>query len=70
MSQELPKGWQAEISDAGVLTVRSPAGEVVSVLPRGTHAALDTFGPVTKRWIENWWDATLRENRSTTKERR
>lgn len=48
-------GYTLYCSSTGVLRVTSPKGEVVSVLPIGTHAALDVFGESTKKQIVRWW---------------
>lgn len=37
----------------GILVV----DDAISVLPRGTHAALDILGKPTKRRIVAWWKA-------------
>lgn len=42
-----PKGY--------TLWVEMPDGKVVSVLPVGTHAALNVFGDKTKKKMVDWW---------------
>jgi hypothetical protein len=49
-------GYRVTCSKHGTLTVFRPfAADDISVLPRGTHAALDVLGAETKRRIVVWW---------------
>jgi homogentisate 1,2-dioxygenase len=45
-------GHIVECTEAGVLVVDVNR---ITVLPRGTHAALDVLGESTKRKIVEWW---------------
>jgi hypothetical protein len=49
------KDCMVECSRGGVLQVTTSKGEHVSVLPVGTHAALNFLGVETKRLIVLWW---------------
>ena len=48
-------GCRVECFPAGVLVVTPPNGAIISVLPVGTHDALNILGMNTKKKIVRWW---------------
>jgi hypothetical protein len=54
---ELIAGCIVSVSEDGVLLVQVPSARIISVLPRGTRAALDELGADAKRQIVDWWKA-------------
>ena len=49
-------GYNVHCSPEGTLwVVKPPNGPSISVLTRGTHAALDVVGKTTKKKIVRWW---------------
>jgi hypothetical protein len=53
-------GCAVGISSEGVLRVMTPEGVSISVLPVGTHAALDVLGENKKEELVRWWQERRR----------